>query len=114
MGDIGAGLGGGHGWHREPERYPLFKRCELPEFDPLAEGGLADEQTREQRFGVHVGVGEEPEFFELGVVEEVGLVNLCGCPHNSIYVDLAVIRTLGWPRRARAVVGGVDRGGCWW
>lgn len=92
----------------------MFECCELAELDPLAEGGLSDEGAGEQGPGVHAGVGKEPELFELVVVEEVGFIDLCGCPHKSTYVDLAVIRTLGWPRRARAVVGGVDRGGCWW
>ena len=81
--DIGAGLGGGHGWHREPESDALLKGCELAELDSLAEGGLPDEEACEQGVGVHVGVGEEPEFFELAVLKEVCLVNLCGCPHKS-------------------------------
>ena len=41
-------------------------------------------------------VGEQPELFELGVIEKVCFVNLCGCPHNLTYVDPAVIRTDGW------------------
>jgi hypothetical protein len=75
VGDVGAGLGCGHGRHREPEGDALFERGELAELDPLSEGGLSDEETGEQGPGVHVGVGEEPEFFELAVLEEVGFVN---------------------------------------
>ena len=75
VGDVGAGFGSGHGWHREPEGDALFECCELAELDPLSEGGLSDEEAREQGAGVHVGVGEEPEFFELAVLEEVGFVD---------------------------------------
>jgi len=93
----------------------LFERGELSEFDALAEGGLADEEAGEQGAGVHVGVGEEPEFFELAVLEEVGFVDeqddlfasfggLCGEEADSLWDEA------GFVEAGDAAEGGDDRG----
>ena len=42
---------------------------------PSAQGGLADEQAGERAGGVHVVVGQHADRFELGVIEQVGLVD---------------------------------------
>ena len=45
------------------------------EAEALAEGGLADQDEGEGGGGVHLGVGEQSELFELVGVEEVGFVD---------------------------------------
>jgi hypothetical protein len=53
----------------------LIKGGQGAEFDPSPQGGLADEQAGEGAVGVHVVVGEHPDRFELGVVEQVCFID---------------------------------------
>ena len=111
VGDVGAGLGSGHGWHREPEGDALFECCELAELDPLSEGGLSDEEAGEQGAGVHVGVGEEPELFELAVLEEVGFVD----EQDDLFASFGFLGGEGgggfWGEAGFVGSGGPGRGG---
>ena len=47
VGDVDAGFGGGHGWHRESEGDALIESGEGAEFDSSAQGWLTNEETRE-------------------------------------------------------------------
>ena len=72
---VAAGLRGGHGWHGVAQPDALVQGGEDAEFHPSPQGGLADQQAGERAGGVHVVVGEHPDRLELGVVEQVGLVD---------------------------------------
>ena len=72
--EVAAGLLGRHGGHGVAQPDPLIEGGEDAEFHPSSQGGLADEQAGERARGVHVVVGEHADRLELGVVEQVGLV----------------------------------------
>jgi len=45
--------------------------------------------------GVHVGVGQQAELFELVDAQEVGFVELCRHRHSWTYADPATMPTVG-------------------
>ena len=59
MGDVPAGLLGGHGWHGVAQGDPLVERGQDAEAEHAAQGGLADEQAGQRAGGIHFGVGQD-------------------------------------------------------
>ncbi len=53
----------------------MIRRREDREFQAAAQGGLPNEEHRDVRTGVHIGVGEHAEGFEVGVGEQVRFIN---------------------------------------
>src|SRR5579859_8004416 len=53
----------------------LVEGGEDAEAELVIEGGLTDEDASEGALGIHVGVGEQAQLFELVGLEEVGLVD---------------------------------------
>ena len=75
VGDVPAGLLGGHGGHGVAQGDPLVQGGQHAEPQHPAQGGLADEQAGQRAGGIHLGVREEPELLQLGGVKQVGLVD---------------------------------------
>src|SRR6185437_6081727 len=73
--DVAGGLGGGHAGHLVADGDPLVEGGEHAELDHAAQGGLADQDGGERGPAVHVVVGEHPDRLQLGVVQQVGLVD---------------------------------------
>src|SRR5439155_2264814 len=72
---VALGLGGVHPSHGVTQGDALVERGEGAEFDPPAQGWLPNQQRGERAAGVKVGVGQQPQFFELVGVEQVRLVD---------------------------------------
>jgi hypothetical protein len=73
--DVVGGVDAAHPGDRVTDRDALIERGEHPEAESVAQAGLADEDDRERGSGVHVVIGQQPDRFELMVVEQVGLVD---------------------------------------
>src|SRR6478752_2512984 len=75
MTDVVGGVGGAHPGDGVAHRDALIQRGEHTQPEPLAQGGLADQDDRERGSGVHVVVGQQPDRFELMIVQQVGFVD---------------------------------------
>src|SRR6266581_9584891 len=75
VGDVPAGLLGGHGGHGVAQGDPLVQGGQDAEAEHAAQGGLADEQAGQRAGSVHVGVGQDPDGLKLVVAEQVRLVD---------------------------------------
>src|SRR6202034_1695421 len=73
--DVAAGFLGRHAVHVVADGDPLVEGGQDAELDHAAQGGLAEQDGGERGLAVHVVVGEHADRFELGVVEQVGLVD---------------------------------------
>src|SRR6266571_2668508 len=69
--EIGGGLFGAHAGELVAEGEPLVEGGEAAEPEPFPEGWLAEQDAGERALAVHLGVGEEPDLFELGGGEQV-------------------------------------------
>src|SRR5207302_4899548 len=72
---VGGGLGQVHGLDREPGGDALVQGGEDPHAELAGQSRLAEEDPGEGRRRVHVLVGEQPQFLQLGRGEQVCLVN---------------------------------------
>ena len=75
MADVVGGVGA-----RSSRQSRSAPRCadparRAPRAGAVAQDGLADQDDRERGSGVHVVVGQQPDRFELMVVEQVGFVD---------------------------------------
>jgi hypothetical protein len=75
VGDVGGGLGRGEPVEVEPQPDALVEGGEVALLQTSAEGGLAEQDQPERAAGVHVGVGQQPQLFELLDGEQVGFVD---------------------------------------
>ena len=75
VGDVSAGLLGGHGGHGVAQGDPLVQGGQHAEAEHPAQGGLADEQAGQRAGRVHLGVGQDPDGLELVVGQQVRLVD---------------------------------------
>lgn len=76
VGDVGGRLGRGHRRHGEAQGDALVERGEGAELDAPPEGGRAHQEAGEGGVGVHVGIGQQAELFELVGGQQVGLVHI--------------------------------------
>lgn len=74
VGDVVAGLLVAHPGQGVSHGDALVERGEHAQPEALPQGGLTDQEGSERRTGVHVVVREHPDRFELGIVQQVGLV----------------------------------------
>ena len=65
VGDVFAGLFAVHPVDRAPQRDPLIERGEHALAELAAQRRLAEQQARERRTRVHLGVGQHPQLLEL-------------------------------------------------
>ena len=74
MGDVGAGLLQVHPVDRAAQRDPLIQRREHALAQLATQRRLAEQQTRERRARVHLGVRQHPQLFELLDRQHVRLI----------------------------------------
>ena len=106
VGDVAAGLGGGHAGHGVAQRGPLLERGQDGEFHGAPQGRLADEQAGQRGVLVHGLVGQHPDGFEL-LVGRAGALRRSSGP--------GCVRVLRVRRRAVCRPGrsAGSRGGPW-
>jgi hypothetical protein len=67
--DVAGGFGGGHAAEGVADGDALVEGGQDAEFHHAFEGGLADEDDGERAGGVHLGVGQHTNEFELVVIK---------------------------------------------
>ena len=75
MADVVGGVGAAHPGDVVADRDALIQRGEHTEPEPLAQAGLADQDDRERGSTVQFVVRQEPDRFELMVIQQMGLVD---------------------------------------
>ena len=65
----------GHAGEGVADGDALVEGGQHPEFDHAFEGGLADEDDGQGAGGVHFGVRQHPDQFQLAVVEQVRFID---------------------------------------